>query len=210
MFSITPGTVSWFHSQKWSPITSRGGPGLTLKVLPKKSRSSHLIWELMQCLIQYVAQMMSLHSKNASQLHLPSVWLPSRWANTTFQQMRLEWSRWRATIMGSLGNGPIRTHLILMQNSNVSGLLGLGRGSYSLSDFGLMFWLGLKEAVQILLQTHRGDQHSSPRFTGQVQRESDSYSLAWRITDMAVHANILTSFGFVVFHSCGEVETGLL
>lgn len=51
--------------------------------------------------------------------------------------------------MGAMGNGPIRTHLILMQNLNVSGLLGLGRGSCSLSDFGLTFGLGLKEVVQL-------------------------------------------------------------
>lgn len=77
--------------------------------------------------------------------------------------------------MGSVGNGPIRTHLILMGNSNVSGLLGLGKGFYSLSDFGWMFCLGLKEVVQTLLQTHRGEllgQHSSPRFAGQLQTDS--------------------------------------
>lgn len=133
--------VSCIHSQKWSPVTSRGGPGPTLDVLPKRSRSSHVLWELMQCLIQYVPQTMSLHSKNGSRLRLPSVWSPSPWASATFQRKRLEWSGWRAAIMGSVGNEPIRSHLILMQNSNVSGLLGLGKAFCSLSDFGWMFWL---------------------------------------------------------------------
>lgn len=117
--------VSCIRSQEWSPIPLCGSPDLQLNVVPKRSRSSHLIWELMQSLIQYVSLMMSLHRKNVSQLHLTSIWSPSRWANTTFHQKRLEWSRWKAAVMGAMGNGPIRSHLILMQSFNVSVPLGL-------------------------------------------------------------------------------------
>lgn len=97
MFSPHTRLVSCSHSLKWPPIL-----GLALNIVPKRSRSSHLIWELMQSLIQYVPQMMSFHSKNISQLHLPSVWSPSRWAKTTFHQKRMDWSGWRVAVMGAV------------------------------------------------------------------------------------------------------------
>lgn len=212
MFSPHARPVSCIHSQKWSPITSCGGPDLALNIVPKRRRSSHLIWELMQSLIQYLPQVISLHSKNVSQLHLPSVWPPSRWANTTFHPKRPDWSRWRAAVMGAVGNGPIRTHLILMQSFNLSGPLGLWQ-RFILSEwlwFDVLTWFEgsrsdwFPDAQRWTFGTDSAHLASLARF-----RREQLYLLMWYITDALVRTNSLASHGLVVFRSCGEAETGL-